>query len=158
MQFTRQMENQEKAKAILPNKAMYKHSHFRRFYFTDWRHTMHSKTQKKRNDLPFVAGESLSHDRQRGRAWFQPPSRPANPLRHSSSGRIGLRPTAGSAASHVRASFDRPLAEPRAQDREKEQGRDSVRSLSRPTTKDDLTTNSRPLLFNRTRNLEPPTL
>ena len=65
---------------------------------------MHTKTQKKRNDLPFVAGESLSHDHQRGRAWFQSPSRPANPLRHSSSGCVGSRPTAGSAASHVRAS------------------------------------------------------
>ena len=99
---------------------MYKHSHLRRFYFTDWRHTMQTKTQKKRNDLPFVAGESLSLDRQRGRAWFQPPSRQANPLRHSSSGHVGSRPTAGSAASPVRASFYRLLAEPRAQDRERE--------------------------------------
>ena len=34
-----------------------------------------------------MAGESLSHDRQRGRAWPRLLSRPANPLRHSSSGR-----------------------------------------------------------------------
>ena len=49
---------------------------------------MHTKI-KKGKDLPSAAVESPAHDRQRGRAWFRPPTRPANPLRHPSSGRAG---------------------------------------------------------------------
>ena len=57
-------------------------------------------------------------------------------LRRSLHGRACLRPTAGSAAPPVRASSDRPLAGPRAQDREKKKERERD---SPTTTELDLT-------------------
>ena len=49
---------------------------------------------------------------------------PANPLRHSPRPDAQVHHTAGSAAPPVRASSNRPLAGPRAQDREKERERE----------------------------------
>ena len=68
---------------ILPNKAMYKHSHLRRFTYRTGATPCIQKPKRKEMT-------SLS--------W------PVNPLRHSSSGRVGSRPRAGSAVSHIRAS------------------------------------------------------
>ena len=82
---------------------------------------MHTKI-KKGKDLPSAAVESPSHDRQRGRAWFRPP-RGRRTLSGTPRPDVQVHHTAGSAAPHVHASTNRPLAGPRAQDREKERER-----------------------------------
>ena len=84
---------------------MYRHSHLRRFTYRDTVPHHAYKNPKEKKGLPFVAGESLSHDRQRGRAWFRPPTWPANPLRHPSSGRAGPASPSLKTPSHVMFIF-----------------------------------------------------
>ena len=79
-------------KELTPNKAMYMHRHLGSSTCWTRHHSMHTKTPQKSRDFPFVAGESLSHNSQHGCAWPRPLSRPANPLRHSSSGHAGPQP------------------------------------------------------------------
>ena len=94
------------------------YKHFSSSYLSDPAPPTHTHTKTK--ERPPSTGRRVStHDRQRGRAWFRPPTRPANPLQHPSS-RCAGHQTAGTAAPPVRVSTNRPLAGPRAQDRERE--------------------------------------
>ena len=107
--------SKETSAELKPTKAMYKHLFS--FYLTDWRHKHTYKSPKKRRDFswwpsspppPTVSVVVPGCDLSRGRRTLSGTPRPGAQVHH----------TTGAAASPVRASMCRPLAKPRAQDRD----------------------------------------
>ena len=132
-------QSKETNAELKPTKTMYKHLFS--FYLTDWRHKHTYKSPKKIRDFPWwpsspppptVSVVAPGSDLSRGRRTLSGTPRPGALVHH----------TTGAAAFPVRASVDRPLAKPRAQDQDEDQN--DRNSKTRAKTKKTQATTTQP--------------
>ena len=112
---------------------MYRHRHLGSSTCWTRRHSMHTKTRKKSSDFPWwpvspspttVGVVAPGPDLSRSRRTLSGTPRSDAQVHH----------TTGAAASPVRASLDRPLATPRAQDQDEDQNDRNSKTKTRTKT------------------------